>query len=334
MSNLENYIKKCNNPTFNIILFINKIINKPQNIQWFKLYRFTNQLLDNKFQINEETRVMEINKGQWDYSYFNIAFLNNVIGNIIYCLYNGFLPYINIKSTTTNENIWEWYFEQPYVNEELEKNNLQECPIEQSVFRPMFYNIYKDDELRLWGEVYNGLIKFNDKTRSYIEKEYNELIKDNAKVLGVLCRGTDYTSIKPKCHPIQPKVEDVIKLVIEKMKEFKYDYIYLATEEKRIEKLFKDAFPNKIIVNQRAYYDEEYYKNDNIDLIGQVHFNRKNDDYYKGLEYLSSLVILSRCNGLIAGNCGGTCAALYMNNMKYEYKYIFNLGLYGIDDLY
>lgn len=334
MINIENYIKSCSDVAFNCFSLVNKVTGKPSNLEWFKLYRFTKKISSNKFNINENMKIMIINNGQWNYNYFNIAFLNNVIGNMIYCLSEGYIPYINIKSKDTDKNIWEMYFEQPYkieIEKKYYKNSVK-CPVNQSVFRPTFYNIYIEDELKLWGQVYNKFIKFNHDTEKYIEGEYNRLIKNDMKVLGVLCRGTDYTTTKPKCHPIQPSVEEVIEFAKKTMSKFGYDYIYLATDEKRIEEQFKKVFPNKVITNKRKYYDDIYYSNDNIKLIGQVHFNRDNDDYYKGLEYLSSLVILSRCSALIGGNCGGTSAALYMNNMKYEYTYIFNLGLYGIDD--
>ncbi|MDR0507244.1 MAG: hypothetical protein LBH32_10600 [Dysgonamonadaceae bacterium] len=49
---------------------------------------------------------------------------------------------------------------------------------------------------------------------------------------------------------------------------------------------------------------------------------------FAGISYLSSICLLSRCNALIAGNCGGSAAALYINNFKYEYWHLFNLGLY------
>ena len=46
------------------------------------------------------------------------------------------------------------------------------------------------------------------------------------------------------------------------------------------------------------------------------------------MEYLSSLVILSNCTDLVAGNCGGTeFAVLY--TAGYRNKYIFNKGLYS-----
>ncbi len=52
-------------------------------------------------------------------------------------------------------------------------------------------------------------------------------------------------------------------------------------------------------------------------------------NYWRSIQYLSSMAILSRCEGIVAGNCGGTCLALLMNNMHYRYTYIFNLGMYA-----
>jgi hypothetical protein len=113
------------------------------------------------------------------------------------------------------------------------------------------------------------------------------------------------------------------------MAELNLDYIYLATEEKRIENQFTAAFPNKIITNKRTYYDEMFYKKQMTEIY-QVFDNRNNAIYEDGLSYLSSMYLLSRCNALIAGNCGGATSALYLNDGKYEYWHLFNLGLYQL----
>ena len=121
-------------------------------------------------------------------------------------------------------------------------------------------------------------------------------------------------------------LEDVRRI----MEKRKYDAIYLATEELAIQEQFKKAFPEKIIINKRKYFDSYYdIKKVNKDaLISAVHFERENDNYYKGLEYFSSIVLLSKCTALIAGNCGGSRAALYMNDNAYEYVYLYDKGIY------
>lgn len=91
---------------------------------------------------------------------------------------------------------------------------------------------------------------------------------------------------------------------------FKYA-IYLATEERKIRDAFEKAFPDKILENKRVYYDDIYDQDDSISYIKDVHFERKNDNYLSGLEYLSSIILLSRCTALVGGNCGGTLQFLH-----------------------
>ena len=148
------------------------------------------------------------------------------------------------------------------------------------------------------------------------------------KVLGVICRGTDYLALKPSGHPVQPEIKDVIAYCKKYMEKNKYDAIYLATEERKTRDLFKKEFPGKILENKRRYYDDIYDKDSSISYIKDVHFERENDNYWSGLEYLSSIILLSRCDALVGGNCGGTLGAIFFNDEKYEFTHVFDLGLY------
>lgn len=111
------------------------------------------------------------------------------------------------------------------------------------------------------------------------------------------------------------------------LRKYKYEYIYLATESECIENKFREAFPGMILINKRSYYDKAMQQNGSK-WITDVHFERKNDEYLKGIEYLSSLYILSRCKALVGGNCTGTRIAIFLNDRAYERVYIFDRGLY------
>lgn len=268
-----------------------------------------------------------IELAEFDYKLFNMCFFNNMLRNIIYCLSKGYRPVVNFKSSKEKVNIWEEFLKQPYNRTINKMEDVCKCDIKNALlYIPVFPN---DEEIQLFGEIYKVFLNFNDDIQKYIDEEYNKLLLGK-RVLGVLCRGTDYLALKPKGHPVQPTLDEVIEEVKVKMKELNCDYIYLATEELGIDKRFNEEFPGKIIINKRKYFDD-YYKlksDGKIVQISQVHFNRENDNYYKSLEYFSSIVLLSKCCGLIAGNCGGSRAALYLNKGKYEYKHLFNKGLY------
>ena len=53
----------------------------------------------------------------------------------------------------------------------------------------------------------------------------------------------------------------------------------------------------------------------------------KNDKYLKGREYLINILLLAKCNCLVAGSVGGTYGALLLSE-GYEYQFVFDLGFY------
>jgi hypothetical protein len=276
----------------------------------------------------KNAKIVLINKGWYEYGYFNSAFLNNMLSLAIDAMYNGYIPVIQLDGRKQGWTNWDTFFNQPFENEYNTYTQTYSKIV--GLISPSFRTPFRAEELRIWSKIYNDFAVLNADTQKYVNNEYENLIK-NKKVLGVLCRGTDYVQKRPYRHPMQPKTEDVITLTKQKMSELNLDYIYLATEEYRIVKQFEAAFQGKIITNKRYYYDEVFYGNNYTDIY-EIHNNRANEIYERGIEYLSSIWLLSRCDALVAGNCGGSTSALYWNNGNYRYWHLFDLGFYGIDD--
>ena len=105
------------------------------------------------------------------------------------------------------------------------------------------------------------------------------------------------------------------------MKDYNCGYVYLATEDEAIEKLFRVAFLDKLLVNKRVYkkYSGGYLAN--------TLNNREDDVYHTNVEYLSSLYLLSRCNCFVAGRTSGAVITMLMDT-EYEYTYFWDLGDY------
>ncbi len=167
---------------------------------------------------------------------------------------------------------------------------------------------------KLWHRLICDFCRLNDNEKQYIENECHDVLSKGTRVLAIVCRGTDY---KIANMAKQPEVNDVISEAKIWMTKYNYDKIYLATEEEAIYDQFEKALPGKILVNKRTYYDKAM-KEQNVRFIGQVSFDRENDDYLKGLEYLSSIIIVSRCRVPLAGYCGASNMALLYNGEKYE----------------
>lgn len=182
------------------------------------------------------------------------------------------------------------------------------------------------EQIRIWRELYKKLIVFSSNVESYISKEMAK-VGDLSDAIGILLRGTDYTALKPKGHPIQPDIEEVLNKADELKRQMGYKRVYVATDEKELLNQVISKFGEEsIVVNERRYFDS-YYKMRSGSAIGEVHFDRENDNFLKGLEYLSSLNILAKCDAFVAGNCGGTYYTLLIPN-KYKHVFIFNRGLY------
>ena len=276
--------------------------------------------------VQARNRFMVIEEGRFPYNFFNICFLNNVIGLIVYAFYRGCLPIIQIKNQQESENIWEWYFQQPFSIPAGAE--VLPCDRTYTNYRPSIHTGFGDNQkdFQTWSFFYRTFVCFKDSIRQYIRQEVDHAgVKENS--LGLLIRGTDYTASMPKGHPVQPTIDELIQKATEYHQNYAYSAIYVATEEERLFRQIKVAFGEDLVrENRRSYYDKEFYQK-RMKYIGDVKFSRENDNYWKGLEYLSSLVILSNCTDIVAGNCGGTEFALLFSS-GYRNKYIFNKGLY------
>lgn len=270
-----------------------------------------------------------IEDSEWHYPFFNCDMLRTVLSQAIEVLYHGYTPYIALNNRQEGETNWDTFFRQPFdcqINNEWggvkRIYNYSDMRLDYGYYISTPYSFH---HYRRWCRIFHTLVKLNQPTQNYVDEEYQRLFNPKERVLGVLCRGTDYIGYKGL--PIQPKVDTVIKDVQDWMQKYDYQRIYLATECQSIFDKFDKAFPDLVITNQRTYYDTIMCEN-KLPLIGDVSFNRANDNYLKGIQYLSSLVLLSRCNALLSGNCGGALFTLFYNNMKYEHIRIYKLGTY------
>ena len=160
----------------------------------------------------------------------------------------------------------------------------------------------------------------NIRIQKMLDKELKRIGKND---LGVYIRGTDYTNLKPKGHPIQPKLEmleNKIDDFIDKYSEIKN--IYLVTEDKTIFFKLKKKYKDMLIVS----YEEnmiEYTKKEMLYLT-----LKDSNVLDQASKYLVKILVLSRCKYLITSITNGSVCAMAFNGDEYKDKYIFDLGIY------
>ena len=282
----------------------------------------------------------------------NVGLFSYVIthfSQILYALAKGMIPIIDMQYSFNpylerdklgNENSWEYFFKQP-CGYSLDDVNNGECAFSDPNFFQSILPFITDNNLwfknnnlwfegvyfQLWATVYRNFFQLSDSAAKYIEEEFNRIIKPGMRVVGVYCRGTDYTKMRLAGHAIQPEVDEVINKVKSVMPEWNCDYVYVTTEESEIVKRFENAFPGRVLTVKQMYYDDIGFDFEHQQLV-YAKFDRDNDAYLKGLEYLSSVIVFSRCNSAVLGHCGGSEVALYINGGKFENVYFYNLGFY------
>lgn len=263
------------------------------------------------------------------------SFVMTNIGLVKYAIERGYIPVIDMQTTANTylredqvgrENAWEFYFEQPcgYSLMDISKSRnivLSSGMITRDNEYPGGDIVRYQEKLQSWKEWFDKYFRVKEEIINEAEK-IRETLFQGEKVLGVLCRGTDYTEQKPKAHPIQPAVEDVIQRAKEVMDSRDCKCIYLATEDEGVYQKFYKVFGDQLKVTNAKRYTDIKDRN-----INDISFERENDAYLRGKEYLINILLLAGCQCLVAGNAGGTYGALLMGAGS-EYQFVFDLGVY------
>ena len=260
------------------------------------------------------------------------SFVTSNLGAVREAVKRGYTPVIdmmNIKNSMLldNEigeiNAWDKYFEQPcgYTMQDVyQSHNVILGEIEPPADYPDFRMIEDPRRLAIWQECAKKYLKVLPIHQQEIVSYYDEKFHDK-RVLGVLCRGTDYLTMRPYDHPVQPEIGDVLQKCDEVMKNYHCDCIYLATEDASIWNQFEKKYGSCLFSYQkiRLLSDKAEY----IDNAA----NKQITPYERSREYMISIGILAKCNCLVAGAANGTYGALLLTS-GYEYQYVFQLGRY------
>lgn len=262
------------------------------------------------------------------------------LGQIIAAIHNGYLPVIDTVyadnmftelSRTYSSNAWELYFKQPFAISLADIAVDEEVSVLDGI--PSFMPNYNMDCLMnpglitFWREIAQKYLIFSPELEQSIAQCLNHLPFDSdRRILGVLCRGTDYTNLRPYNHPVQPSPEMVLEKSQKYMEKYQCEYCYLATEDRGILQLFRSVLKEQLLTTQ-----EIYYSSDLGEIINQFNSTQAIDLHRKNAEYLTALVLLSKCQYFIGGRTSGTIVSLLLSD-GFEKTHIWDLGRYGIDD--
>ncbi|MBO5241133.1 MAG: hypothetical protein J6B19_00530 [Lachnospiraceae bacterium] len=264
------------------------------------------------------------------------------LGQIVAAINEGYIPVIDMQFSENlftclnqnhTQNAWELFFKQPFGNYSLYVATNADTRILKDGI-PGFMPYYNMDQLmnpsilNFWQTAMKEYMPFSDRLQKATQDAYGKLPFEGNKILGVICRGTDYRNLRPYNHPVQPDVNDVIAKAKETMQNYNCTYCYLATEDDSIRARFQETFGDRLLTSQSMYFDSSQ-----ATLLSEEMQDSPKQLLEKNVEYLTSLFLLGQCHCLIGGRTSGLVVALLLNEIPYAYTYFWNEGNYGIDSL-
>lgn len=282
------------------------------------------------------------------------VYLISCMSQIAHALQKGYIPVVDLLNFSSDlrnkreENAWELYFEQPqgvcvqdvygaanivFHNEEVEKElyigdvepgkSYDEFHVvidERGEFRDWYQN---EELMKTFKAFWKTNIRYNQFVKDYIDRKFGEIIGDEKAVLGLLCRGTDYISLRPKGHYVQPSVEQIIEKVNEILEKFTCKRIFLATEDLDILKKLQKKYGEKLV-----YMDVPRVKYYEGVQLSDLYKKQKMDLFQRQLDYLTEMEILARLPYLIAGKTTGSRFIPVMKEGRFDYLFYWELGIY------
>lgn len=310
------------------LIFISQNINQYQKMIYSNLKSFSNSNYEpSKFAIIRRTNCPFC--GFFSFYIVHLGCINKYI-NI------GYIPIIDVMSfpnvfngfNISKNNYWELFFNQPfgYTLKDIIKKakNLKyiECTGREVMPDPN-YIYYNQMLLNYWHDFAQKYMSIKNKILIETYIIMKKLFNGSMNILGVKMRGTDYISSKPAFHPIPPKVEMVILDVQNLYSKYKYDWIFMTTEDEIMKEKFIKKFRNKIkLYNPKKRINYNYTLGNNIMLNKEINGNI---DYAKN--YLINIIILSKCIDIVSAR-GSGAAGIFILTKGFRYSLIYNIGDY------
>lgn len=267
------------------------------------------------------------------------------IGQMLYAVERGYIPVVDYKNYYARslqdeerkglDNAWNYYFKQEISLEEVYQSKNVILGWQEFMAETPLYKIPVEmDLLQKWNKIIQKYLQFSDVIKELADKLERKYVFKNDKVLGVVVRREfEYGNLLKKPlyneHPQQADLSNIINDIRKKMKEWKCNKVFLSVDDCEALELLKENFGEDCFYLERPRW--HYFENGKPNLKGMTSIsrdcNREEAIYKRNVEYLTEIIILSKCNCLLAGMSGGTLMSYILNNGKYEEMKIYDLGM-------
>ena len=244
--------------------------------------------------------------------------------------------YATTRPINGSKNSWDQFFK-PVSNLTLDeayssKNVILSAGqriLGEGLFSSKSYQwIFNEEMFQLIAQNASNILKLNDS----LENELNEYKKqhniDEINILGVSVRGGNYEKYQYSKHAKQPSVNLIEKEIDYVINKYKVDKIYVQTHDyDKFEKI-KNNYGDIILPNiaLEKYQTYEQWKKQSPKDRPKHWDNSPKQNIFDNQNYAKEIFLLSSCSYFVGGISGGSAYAKVLNNGKYIYQHIFNIG--------
>lgn len=136
----------------------------------------------------------------------------------------------------------------------------------------------------------------------------------------------EYTGVRDEevlnRHPLLPCVSEVVKIIEDKLSQWKCDYIFISTQYVETVEYIKELFPRKKVIciereRKHIWAKENAWDIEEKEKYEIAKMNREKD-VERAQSYIKEIVALSKCSYLLGGASSGMLAALILNAGRYN----------------
>lgn len=265
---------------------------------------------------------------------------------VLFAIQKGYIPIIdmehNWKPMMLDENnkgkinAWDIYFTQPFKGYDLKIVLRSKKVIFAKRQRlPLSYDIQWSNlpltdmdfmtckQMIKYGMLSDAII---NRGNSFINKNF----PIGKKILGVSFRRCferlhyfDSEITPLGTHIVRTTLSGLIENIKQFISDFNYDYIFFTADDRESYCTVKKEFGERCVYVQRPvshhYINNKPVPLDRPDLQVYEFNKRENDCMLRGIEYMTDIYILSKCNSLLAAGGSADLFAYILNDRKYEH---------------
>ena len=236
-------------------------------------------------------------------SWLEYLYFADVCGYIPVIFAGRHFAYREEKKINGTNNPFEYYYMQPATISLKEAKISAKVIKSDIIHRKMVEQVltgktcsykYSKKYLYMMGQIVKKYLKYNDKTKKYLDDSFEALKIGTEKVLGVHIRGTDFRAQYDN-HPVYLEEKDCFKEIDKLIENGSYKKIFLATDDTRILKSFEKKYGEKLC------YFKDVERGSTNRSVAFCKNNRAQHKYLLGLEVIRDMYTLSQCDSLVAG---------------------------------